>query len=877
MELARLGRILRHRWWLVAGVGALGLAAALVFTSVGNENRAGVFQATAPVRFEPQEGETIADLADDIEQAAEVATIAAGEMIAEDPSAQILPDPATARLLFIALGDSAENALSKAQGLRQAFFDIDPTVGGNVAELLADVEAQAEEVAARIAELSPSLSPEEEDLQFQHDLLAEQIASLRGRVVDLTVAEVTATGEEQSAVVEEKATLLGLLEELRAQKAALPPRPEAALTVAEQLQMNTLQRRLELLTLEYERLFLRQLGVAGLGTAESPTLVDLTPPPADPMVNGAVGLVGSLILGLLGLVVVARGRKSIWLAEDLPINLIGQVPPRRGTATLGEPWYDRAEGHPRKQAIQALRSAVEAQLPVSGGSLAVTYHAIDDVDAHALAVDLATSMASAGSSVLLVDADFEGDAAIGEYRVGGTSLSTVLKLNPEAFGFDSELARLIDGAYLLRPGLAVVPAGPPPPSPADALAGRPFRAFVEKALQQFDFLVAAVGDIGTPSAQVAMQRLRRSLLVLAPGRSTVPEVESDLIEVMQRQVTVLGAVFLDSHEARGSQPRSGRPAGPARRRPEAPVQPVPPAESPLSRLSHYPSPGAAVSTDLTTDPLQDLADHLGSFDSQVDHGLGAELVAALRTAAPEDAYEAVAEYLVSRVEDMLSATAGEAGVSPELISEVVDHGFVTLRPVTGHPTIGQLLEDEIRRESDPGTATSIRDGMERILSARVGRAVTIDDWLAEHFFRRHLARTDGEPFVWQLTSEGGTVQLLVPARRLDPTRIEGLITGLTASLVDELERFRKAANVRGDLEQAAIFETRIAGLRRFQRALGTLVGYGEEGDPSRGQGAVWRPDWSNGYRVNLARFQELGLLPHPVLSQEEIAGLTFVG
>ena len=223
-------------------------------------------------------------------------------------------------------------------------------------------------------------------------------------------------------------------------------------------------------------------------------------------------------------------------------------PARRVGSGVGESWYDTTEGGARKPAIQALRSVVEAQLPSTGATLAVTGHNVPAQGVHALTTDLAVSMASAGSSVLLVDADFASDSAMGEYKVGGSSLSGVLALNPESLGFERAVAAAVSNSLFVRPDLAVVPSGPPPASPGDAIAGRQFRAFIEEASKHFDVVVVAVGDIGTPAAQVAMQRLRRSVLVLTPGRSTIPQVNGLVFDVVQRQVSILGAVFLERSE-----------------------------------------------------------------------------------------------------------------------------------------------------------------------------------------------------------------------------------------------------------------------------------------------------------------------------------------
>jgi hypothetical protein len=176
---------------------------------------------------------------------------------------------------------------------------------------------------------------------------------------------------------------------------------------------------------------------------------------------------------------------------------------------------------------------------------------------------------------------------------------------------------------------------------------------------------------------------------------------------------------------------------------------------------------------------------------------------------------------------------------------------------------------------------AIVDEMEVLLSTKVGRAVYLDDWLADQFFTRHVARTGGHPYVWHLTSSSGTVQLLVAAQMLDRERIEVLMSEVAESAVGELERYRRAADTRGDLEQAETFASRINEVRHFETALGQLVGISYETDPSGEGGRVrktadtwmWNPDWVSGTRVNLAPIQRVGLLPFPVLSEDELSSV----
>lgn len=876
MELIRLRRIIRDRWLLLAIGGVLGAASAFIFTAVSNPSP--IFEATAAVRFEPKEGQTFTALGDTVSEAQDFATFAASDILSEEirngeQVSFIIADTTSARLLFVSRGSSPTQAGDKALALLQAYFDLDPESAGFVDDLLVQVEDDAKVAAAELAALKPEQTEEDQALLSDLDLVRRQIAAIRDRLVALTLADASATPEGQQLNADERSNLNDALSALHDELAALPSPRDNTPSVVEQLRIAALERRMELLTLEYQRLTFRKLGVAGLGKAESVSVVDLTPEPFEPVPMGAGGLVIGALASLLVLVSVNKIKKAVWLAEDIWIPVLGSVAARRVTGDPSQPWYDEADFGPRKESIQRLRSAVEAQIHSGGTTLSVCSHNLAAENVQALATDLAVSLASVGMSVLLVDGDFGSRSALGEYRTDGPSLSGMLTLKPESLGFEAAVASAVDAAPMIRPRLAVMPSGPPPSSPADALAGPQFRIFLEKATAQFDLVLVAVGDIAAPASQVATQRLRRGLLVLTPGRSTIREVEGALFDLDQRQVSVLGAVFLQRSERF------------VREFPRRPLEVhVPrdgdsgPVETPVSRLSQYSARGESP-TQLEQESLKALADDIGAFELEVDRGgsFGTALLASLAEAEPERAQELVVDYLVSSIEDMLSADNGQGGFSEELGEAVASDGFLLLTTVPGHHTVGQWLAHEIKNEVTPNMAMAIIDEMEKVLTIQSGQPTYLDEWISAHFFKRHLVRTEGEPVVWHLTSDQGDFQVLGSAKRLDRARLEYLAKVVTGQRIDELERYRAAARTRGDGEQEANFDLRIDEVGRFRSALGALVGESLDGLPkvdstSRQEGDVeWRPDWSLGARINLAPFQRAGVLAVEVLSEEEIS------
>jgi len=880
MELKRLLRVLRDRWYVVLGVGLLGLGAGWYFTDLANDNREQQIRASFFIRFEAQEGQSAEALETEREASLEKARLAAGPLIQEDPTNTVEIDPITGRLAFRAFGTTNEEAIDNARGLVDAYLQVDPAAGGPIEEKLEDVLERAAIIEAQIAELQLTFTPEEQAVVTALAELDQQILATNEALTQARVDEDAATAAELPEATARRQNLEDALLELQADKAELGAVPGTTLSIADQFRLSSLQNGMAILSAEFERLNLQALGIVDSGSIDPVITEDLTGAPGDPIVNGLIGLLGGIALAMFGLVFITRATKPVWLAEDLEIAFLGEVPARRVGTGMGEAWYDATEGGARKPAIQALRSVVEAQLPSTGATLAVTGHNVPAQGVHALTTDLAVSMASAGSSVLLVDADFASDSAMGEYKVGGSSLSGVLALNPESLGFERAVAAAVSNSLFVRPDLAVVPSGPPPASPGDAIAGRQFRAFIEEAVKHFDVVVVAVGDIGTPAAQVAMQRLRRSVLVLTPGRSTMPQVNGLVFDVVQRQVSILGSVFLQ----RSERALWGMGEGRAVEHVAPPVPQPAPTASPMSRLSHYPSPTHKGSSGSSADSLQHLVDRVGVLQEAAEaNDFGRELLTALDGASPQVAFEAVAEYLVSRVEDMMTASYGEGDFSDDVVDEVSLSGFLPFRSLTEHPSVGRWLMEELHSEVAPHTADAIVAEMEEILAVGTGReVVTVDDWLANEFFLRHLKRTNGDPSVWHLTSEDGTVQVLVPAHRLDRQKIENLMTQVTSRVIDELERNSKSAHVKGDVEQAALLEARIREVRRMETSLGLLLGItvDEETKVSRkrkGGGWEWNPDWSAGYRANLAPLQRLGLLYFPVLTEDEMNSLLATG
>jgi Mrp family chromosome partitioning ATPase len=889
MELNRLKRILRDRWIVVVVVALLGALGAWAFTGFANQQRESRFEAETALVFQPQEGQTISDLTEIVDFNYELANFAAVDLLASDQNLAINLDPAGARIIFTAIANTEDEARANVEELLDTFFLVDPTLASvGVEDQLADVRAQAlrieEEITALEAEINPPATPEE---RAQMTFLDNQIQGMQNAIVELRVALVTAPEAERSDIASRLSRAEASLESLNEQRAAYPPTEPLPPTIEQQLELTSLESRLAVLQADFQRLFLRSLGVDDATRQEPISFENLTTGPGSGLVNAGIGFLGGMAVAVFGLIFINNSRKTIWMPEDVGVPLLADVPGRRVVSGVGPSWYDNTGGSPRKTAIQALRSGVEARLAGTAGAVAFAGNKVGSAAVHALVTDLAVSMASAGATVLLVDADLESDAALAEYHIGGPSLSAILKLSPDSLLLEREVGAIVDSAYVIRANLSVLPSGPPPSTPADALAGRQFRAFVQEASKRFDYVVVAVGEGSSTAAQVAMQRIGRSVLVLSPGRSTEPQVATLLADISARQVTTLGSIFVQRSEGPVQSRDSAVEVDSSIRRPE----PQDGVGSPMNRLRQYPIPVEKHSGVLPSTSLRSLADRVSptGVDNERDQvqvddggdpldgdGLGSDLLRALSDTSPAEAYEAVADYLMTRVEDMMVAVPGQGDFSVGLTGDLHDNGFLPLRSVADHRSVGTWLAEELTREASGGTSDAIVKEMERILGFGSGvDSAGFDDWFATEFFSRHLRRTNGEPFVWHLTSQAGTAQLLAHATRFDRTSIEIVISDMARKLIDRLERDFKAASATGYIERSHAIEAQLADVRQFEISFGGLIGMHPDGPADdrrsrKDRAGTWNPDWNLGFRENLAPLQRAGLLPFPVLTDEEM-------
>lgn len=258
----------------------------------------------------------------------------------------------------------------------------------------------------------------------------------------------------------------------------------------------------------------------------------------------AAALVAGLVAGL-GTALLAetldrrvRGAAMARLISGLPV--IGRIPRVRGSAAPGG---DGAEDPALKEGFRALRTALLLARPTTPGRalvLAVT-SAIPLDGKSTVCAHLALSLARAGRTVLLIDADLRRPA-----------LHTLLAV-PAGDGLARQLAGGVVEPVTVQQ-LAVLTAGEPPDNPAELLLSPRLAALIADARTHYDAVVIDTPPLGVVTDALVVGELADAMVLVArDARTPKTALRQTAARLQPLAGKVLGVVFNAEHERDGSE------------------------------------------------------------------------------------------------------------------------------------------------------------------------------------------------------------------------------------------------------------------------------------------------------------------------------------
>ncbi|HDH03534.1 MAG TPA: hypothetical protein ENH15_04740, partial [Actinobacteria bacterium] len=470
MELNRLVRLIRARWWWFAIVAGAGLVSGFAFTSVRNDQIRPEFSATASAIVDRDEGSTDRDFEAKVIGALDLA-IEVNEADLNPTRDKIQVDTEDQEAInFTAVRRTEEEASTRATEMRRLFLDQAVSVfnaeSGQVDVRVAEIDFRLGEIETELRDLQESMRirpPRGSEATVA--LLQNQLAAVEGNLSSRyserllgpdTTVDLTRTAEdveEEIAVLEEAARALRL--EIDGLQPEVQPTP------------NPLTRQVAQLEAEYASLLDESnilklteaaVGVRAFGTLESE---DQTSSTSSPVLNAVLGLFAGALVAF-GLVVTEdRYRQIVWVGSDLrSMPLLGEVAARRTAVVPGQPWYELGGPPARKRAVQAIRVTVEGAVSGASSTLAFIGMSTPSSDVHELAADFAMSMVTSGGRVLLVDADFDKPSDLVEFSGEGSTLSDMLSYRmDDEESYRSFVKRTVTEPAEVHPGLTSIQVG----------------------------------------------------------------------------------------------------------------------------------------------------------------------------------------------------------------------------------------------------------------------------------------------------------------------------------------------------------------------------------------------------------------------------------
>ena len=412
---------MRRRWRIPAVLAILGVVLGLGLSFL----QAPVYRASASLLLEPgrvSPSPVVMDPGEVATQARVVASAPVAERVIRTLGLAERPDQLLQTVTVEVLEDTRMVEITAERS--------DPQQAADVANAFADAYVDHQEAAARAAAVA------------RRRALAAQLAVVDTRLQRARelLRSPAGGGQPRAVLRDRRESLLAVEADIRSQLAASTTDAVTA-TVGGQVLLR----------------------------AERPASPSAPRPVASAAYGGLVGLVLGVLLAYLHDRVddgIRDERRLRSAAGGRPVlaRLSTEDGPRDGLVTLVAPRSPASEGY--RTLATNVRFLVSGAPPGSGGTLLVVASAAPREGKSTAAANLAVAAARFGLRVVLVDADLRNPSVATHFGVDpALGLSNVL-------AGQADLAdAVIEGCAVDVPGLAILVAGPPPPNPAELLAG----------------------------------------------------------------------------------------------------------------------------------------------------------------------------------------------------------------------------------------------------------------------------------------------------------------------------------------------------------------------------------------------------------------------
>jgi chain length determinant protein tyrosine kinase EpsG len=195
---------------------------------------------------------------------------------------------------------------------------------------------------------------------------------------------------------------------------------------------------------------------------------------------------------------------------------------------------------PEGERLRALRSQLQLRWFDEGSrntSLAVVSSGRGEGRSH-LAANLAVTFAQLGQRTLLIDGNLRAPRQHKLFKIENqVGLSSLL-----AGRMQDQVVTFVHGI----PGLAVLPAGPAPPNPAELLSRPVFSRILEQSRSSFDVVLVDTPAFESGVDAALLSRAAGAALSLARTHATrAQDYQASMAAMVERGVYIVGSVLVD--------------------------------------------------------------------------------------------------------------------------------------------------------------------------------------------------------------------------------------------------------------------------------------------------------------------------------------------